>query len=162
MGLHKCQLQFERRLHVGCTFTSLLLTTSDIINFDSLRQPKTTHFEFHLVQGKRSFVSYEWVKFSPTGQTKNWMQKRSCLFAKKTWMKMLFQWWPTGTFHNINLYSWSSAKLHSRSLSYYSSKGRVGEKSGNDVGSSGFFAKTFPTKRSVVYPQKWTRNTLKL
>ena len=22
------------------------------------------------------------------------MQKRSCLFAQKTWMKILFQWWP--------------------------------------------------------------------
>ena len=94
MGPHKRQLQFEKRLHVGWTCTSLLLTTSDIINFDSLRQTKTTHFEFHLVQGKRSFVSYEWAKFSQTGQTKNWMQKRSCLFAQKTWMKILFQWWP--------------------------------------------------------------------
>ena len=35
--------------------------------------------------------------------------------------------------HNIILYSWSSAKLDSRFLSYSSSKGRVGEKSGKDV-----------------------------
>ena len=58
MGPHKCQLQFEKRLHVGCTYTSLLLTTSGIIKFDALRQPWTTHFEIHLVQGKRSFGSY--------------------------------------------------------------------------------------------------------
>ena len=35
--------------------------------------------------------------------------------------------------HNIILYSWSLAKLDSRFLSYSSSKGRVGEKSGKDV-----------------------------
>ena len=56
--------------------------------------------------------------------------------------------------HNIILYSWSSAKLDSRFLSYSSSKGRVGEKSGKDVGSLGFFGKTFRTWRSVVYSWK--------
>lgn len=39
MGPHKCQLQFEKRPHVGRTYTSLLLTTSGIIKFDALRQP---------------------------------------------------------------------------------------------------------------------------
>ena len=56
--------------------------------------------------------------------------------------------------HNIILCSWSSAKLDSRFLSYSSSKQRVGEKSGKDVGSLGFFGKTFPTWRSVVYSWK--------
>ena len=72
-------------------FYWLLVTSLILIVLDKLRQHTLNSTSY---RGKDLVVSYKWAKFSQTGQTKNWMRKRSCLFAQKTWMKILFQWWP--------------------------------------------------------------------
>ena len=104
------------------------MASSILILLDNLRQhtlKSTLHRGKHLldhtqmskIQSNRSdkiFKAKKVMSLCPENLNENLVSMMTCI-------------------HNIILYSWSLAKLDSRFLSYSSSKGRVGEKSGKDV-----------------------------